>query len=208
MNKEQFENQWPQIRAALREKWNHLTDEDIRQINGRYDQLITKLQQRYGYTREIAEEELRNWVFERARTYGHERTYVPGREEDAWRARRSDSATGLKWALAAGLPLLLLAGYLAHQGARTYEDTFTGRQIPQTIVAESPTDRDISQNIRQGLYQNGVATADLENIRIEIVNGVVTIRGIVPSTQMRNSIQQIVENTPGVRRVNNQLEVR
>ncbi|CDR33228.1 CsbD family protein [Criblamydia sequanensis] len=46
MNKDLFESQWSQIKPILRDKWSNLTDEDIRQINGRYDQLIAKIQQR------------------------------------------------------------------------------------------------------------------------------------------------------------------
>ena len=209
MNREQFENQWTQIRAVLRDKWSNLTDEDIRQINGRYEQLITKLQQRYGYTREMAEEELRSWMPERVKAYGHERerTYASSKEDEAWKKSKTDNKSALKWALACGIPLLLLAGYLAHEGTKTH-DEFTSRAIPQTVVAENPADRSISQNIRQRLYDNGLVASDLENIRLEIQNGIVTIRGTVPTTQQRDSIQQIVENINGVRRVNNQLEVR
>ncbi len=61
MNRDTFSNIWPQIKNFIQDKWPNLTDDDVRQINGSLDVLISKLQQKYGYTRESAEEEVRNW---------------------------------------------------------------------------------------------------------------------------------------------------
>lgn len=48
MNKEQFEGIWNQMKGKVKEKWGKLTDDDLTQINGRRDQLLGKLEQRYG----------------------------------------------------------------------------------------------------------------------------------------------------------------
>ena len=67
MNKDQFEGQWHELKGKIKEKWSRLTDDEIGQINGKYDQLIGQLQKRYGYHKEKAEEEIRNWKHEKAK---------------------------------------------------------------------------------------------------------------------------------------------
>ena len=39
--------------------WGKLTDDDLDKVAGKYDQLIGLLQEKYGYTREQAEEEFK-----------------------------------------------------------------------------------------------------------------------------------------------------
>lgn len=67
MNKEQFEGQWQTIKGKIKEKWGKLTDDEITQINGKYDQFLGKLQKKYGLAKERAEEEVRNWKVEKER---------------------------------------------------------------------------------------------------------------------------------------------
>ena len=57
MNKDIFEGKWKEMRGQLREWWGKLTDDDLEQAAGKADQIIALLQQKYGYTREKAEEE-------------------------------------------------------------------------------------------------------------------------------------------------------
>lgn len=61
MNKEQFSGQWKTVKGKVKEKWGKLTDDDIAQIDGKRDQLLGSLQKRYGYEKERAEQELKNW---------------------------------------------------------------------------------------------------------------------------------------------------
>lgn len=58
MNDEKFKTEWNQLKMKIKEKFNKLTDDDIRQIEGKRDMLIGKIQARYGYERKRAEEEL------------------------------------------------------------------------------------------------------------------------------------------------------
>lgn len=60
MNKDLFEGKWNQVKGKVKEKWGKLTDNDLTQINGKRDQLVGKLQERYGYQKEQAERELRD----------------------------------------------------------------------------------------------------------------------------------------------------
>ena len=57
MNQDVFEGKWKEMRGQVKEWWGKLTDDDLEQVGGKADQLIGLLQQKYGYTREQAEEE-------------------------------------------------------------------------------------------------------------------------------------------------------
>jgi uncharacterized protein YjbJ (UPF0337 family) len=58
MNEDVFAGQWKQMRGELRTWWGKLTDEDVTWIGGQKDKLIGLVQERYGYTRHDAEEEV------------------------------------------------------------------------------------------------------------------------------------------------------
>lgn len=61
VNKDAFEGKWNQVKGSVKEKWGKLTDDDITMIRGKRDQLLGKLQERYGYAKEQAEKELATW---------------------------------------------------------------------------------------------------------------------------------------------------
>jgi uncharacterized protein YjbJ (UPF0337 family) len=58
MNQDIFAGQWRQLRGELRSWWGKLTDEDVDKIGGQKDQLIGTIQEKYGYTREKAQQEV------------------------------------------------------------------------------------------------------------------------------------------------------
>lgn len=62
MNWDQFEGKWKQMRGAVKAKWGNLTDDDLTTIDGRQDQLIGKLQERYGIAREEAKKRADEWL--------------------------------------------------------------------------------------------------------------------------------------------------
>jgi uncharacterized protein YjbJ (UPF0337 family) len=45
----------------VKEKWGKLTDDDLEVIAGKKEQLVGRLQERYGYSKEQAEKELNSW---------------------------------------------------------------------------------------------------------------------------------------------------
>ena len=57
MNWDQVEGKWKQSKGKFREKWGKLTDDDLQVIAGKRDQLVGRLQERYGYAREEAEKQ-------------------------------------------------------------------------------------------------------------------------------------------------------
>jgi uncharacterized protein YjbJ (UPF0337 family) len=199
MNKDMFESQWAQIKTFLRDKWPNLTDEDLRLINGRYDQLIARLQQRYGYTKEEAEDQLRRWVIDRPKAF------TPREEE----AHRSDSSSLLKWLLLAGIPLALLATYLSHENTKVAEEKAVNAPVSENVmVIKTPNDQVVIQEVRSALGRSALITRGADTVRIDSVGGVVTITGTVATAQEKDAVGKLVQNINGVKSVNNQLEVR
>jgi uncharacterized protein YjbJ (UPF0337 family) len=57
MNTTQIKGMWNQLKGEAKIQWGKLTDDDLDQIEGNAQKLAGKLQERYGYARERAEEE-------------------------------------------------------------------------------------------------------------------------------------------------------
>jgi uncharacterized protein YjbJ (UPF0337 family) len=57
MNWDQVEGNWKQFKGKVKEKWGKLTDDDLDVAGGKKDQLIGRLQERYGWERDKAEKE-------------------------------------------------------------------------------------------------------------------------------------------------------
>jgi uncharacterized protein YjbJ (UPF0337 family) len=64
---EKIKGSWNQTKGAIKEKWGKLTDDDLLEIEGRRDQLIGKLQTRYGISRDQAEAQVSSWEKTRVR---------------------------------------------------------------------------------------------------------------------------------------------
>ncbi|ALV93803.1 MULTISPECIES: CsbD family protein [Pantoea] len=61
MNKDEASGNWKQFKGKMKEKWGKLTDDDMTVIEGKRDQLVGKIQERYGYAKEQAETEVKDW---------------------------------------------------------------------------------------------------------------------------------------------------
>lgn len=62
INEDMLKGKWRQFKGAVQERWGELTNDDLDQINGEREQIIGKLQERYGYAREKAEAEYSEFV--------------------------------------------------------------------------------------------------------------------------------------------------
>ena len=58
---EKFKGNWTQTKGAVKEQWGKLTDDDLFAIEGRRDQLVGKIQARYGISKEEAEAQVGSW---------------------------------------------------------------------------------------------------------------------------------------------------
>ncbi|EPI8975670.1 CsbD family protein [Escherichia albertii] len=61
MNKDEVGGNWKQLKGKVKEQWGKLTDDDMTVIEGKRDQLVGKIQERYGYQKEQAEKEVERW---------------------------------------------------------------------------------------------------------------------------------------------------
>jgi uncharacterized protein YjbJ (UPF0337 family) len=58
MNKDIVEGKWKQIRGEAKTWWGKLTDDDLDRAAGKFEVLAGILQEKYGYTREAAADEI------------------------------------------------------------------------------------------------------------------------------------------------------
>ena len=58
---EKIKGSWTQTKGAVKEQWGKLTDDDLMEIQGRRDQLVGKIQTRYGISHEEAEAQVSGW---------------------------------------------------------------------------------------------------------------------------------------------------
>lgn len=61
MNWDQIAGNWKQLKGRAKEQWARLTDDDLTMINGKRDQLIGRVQERYGIAKEDAERQVKDW---------------------------------------------------------------------------------------------------------------------------------------------------
>lgn len=209
MARDLMETQIIQGKEFIRERWNRLTEDDIRQINGRFDLLVDKLLQRYGYTREQAEAEIRKWNMERER----KASFAPGKsyprpEEQERISRKNEGSSLFKWLLAIGIPLALLALYFGSSDMTRATNTPPASYEQLYIAADTPADQSLAQSIRQAFRTNNIQLQDLSNIRLSASNGTVTVTGSVDTPQKRDAIVRTLQNIFGVRQVNNRIDIR
>ncbi|MTH61849.1 CsbD family protein [Paracoccus litorisediminis] len=65
MNWDIIEGKWNQVKGSVKEQWGDLTDDELTEIAGKKDKLAGKLQEKYGWTKEEAEQRMDDFVRER-----------------------------------------------------------------------------------------------------------------------------------------------
>ena len=61
MNWDQVEGKWKQMKGSLRSRWGKLTDDDLQAIGGQKDQLVGRIEERYGIKKEEAQQQVEDW---------------------------------------------------------------------------------------------------------------------------------------------------
>ena len=62
MNWSQIEGKWHEMKGQAKSKWGKLTDDDLKNVAGKRETLIGKVQQRYGVMKEAAEKQVDDWT--------------------------------------------------------------------------------------------------------------------------------------------------
>jgi len=60
VNTQAIQGSWNRLSGQLKEKWGNLTDDDLQIQGGNVDQVVGKIQQKTGETREVIEDYLNN----------------------------------------------------------------------------------------------------------------------------------------------------
>ena len=61
MNSEQLKGNWNQLKGHVQKQWGKLTDDELDQIQGDREILVGKIQERYGISKEAAEQQVDNF---------------------------------------------------------------------------------------------------------------------------------------------------
>lgn len=101
MNSDIIKGKWGQLKGQVKQRWGKLTDDDLKRIEGNFDQASGVLQERYGHTRELAEREWKTFCDENCRddavggsaqrSQQGSTANNPGREADQGRSQQSAS---------------------------------------------------------------------------------------------------------------------
>jgi len=73
---------------------------------------------------------------------------------------------------------------------------------------ENEVDLGITKTIREDLVKNEALSMDAKNVKVVTADGVVTLRGPVKTDQEKTDIAKVASSVAGVKRVDNQLEVK
>ena len=62
MNWDQVEGKWDQFRGRAKQQWAKLTDDDVANVGGKRQELLGRLQERYGLAKDDAERQIDSWL--------------------------------------------------------------------------------------------------------------------------------------------------
>ncbi len=63
MNWDQIKGNWRQFRGKAQQQWGKLTNDDLDVVEGKREELVGRIQTRYGIVREDAERQVKDWEF-------------------------------------------------------------------------------------------------------------------------------------------------
>jgi uncharacterized protein YjbJ (UPF0337 family) len=58
MNQDIIQGKWTQLKGSLKTQWGKLTDDDLTRADGNREYLVGRLQERYGWQKDKAEQEI------------------------------------------------------------------------------------------------------------------------------------------------------
>ena len=61
MNWDRIEGNWKQFKGQARQQWGKLTVDELDQVEGRREELVGRIQEKYGIARDEAERQVRDW---------------------------------------------------------------------------------------------------------------------------------------------------
>lgn len=75
MNKDIFKGHWKELKGKVKQQWAALTEDDLKLIEGKSEELSGLLQKRYGYDKDRAEKSIDEFIKKQDKdtrgTWGH-----------------------------------------------------------------------------------------------------------------------------------------
>jgi len=62
MNADVLKGKWLQLKGKARSQWGKLTDDELDQVEGNAEKLVGLVQERYGYAKQRAEQEVDSFL--------------------------------------------------------------------------------------------------------------------------------------------------
>jgi uncharacterized protein YjbJ (UPF0337 family) len=62
MDWNRVEGNWKQMTGKAKAQWGKLTDDDLKVVAGRREELVGKVQERYGLTKDLAQKQVDEWI--------------------------------------------------------------------------------------------------------------------------------------------------
>ena len=62
MNWDEVKGNWKQLKGKAQAKWGDITDDEWHQAEGRREQIVGLIQEKYGHAKEAAEREVDSWL--------------------------------------------------------------------------------------------------------------------------------------------------
>jgi uncharacterized protein YjbJ (UPF0337 family) len=62
MNEDILKGKWSEMKGEVKKKWGKLTDDDLMVISGEKEKLVGVLQTKYGYAKDNAEKEYKEFI--------------------------------------------------------------------------------------------------------------------------------------------------
>lgn len=62
MNTDIVKGHWSEIKGKVKQQWGKLTDDDLKVMEGSYDELSGALQKRYGYQKDEVKKEIDDFL--------------------------------------------------------------------------------------------------------------------------------------------------
>lgn len=62
MDKFELKGKWNQVKGTIKENWGELTNDVVDKIDGNYDQLVGKIQEKYSLTTEEAKKQVDDFL--------------------------------------------------------------------------------------------------------------------------------------------------
>lgn len=61
MNNEQLKGKWNQVKGKFKQKYADVTDDDLMFTEGKFDEMLGRLQEKTGKRKEELKKEIENW---------------------------------------------------------------------------------------------------------------------------------------------------